>query len=143
MSRKILFRGKRIDNGEWEHGCLLIDYITSQHFIHAEGNGVNESALIRKEGCLKFVVFEVNPETVCQYTGITDMNGDRIFEGDFVEIYSEDGIFAVEWDSDTASYQMYGDGVTVDFDNYGGNDVEITGNRLTTRTCGGIQNIKA
>lgn len=40
--REILFRAKRTDNGEWVVGCLLIDYITGQYFLHTLGNSVNE-----------------------------------------------------------------------------------------------------
>lgn len=41
--KDILLKGKRIDNGEWIKGCLLIDYVTGQYFIHVSGNSVNES----------------------------------------------------------------------------------------------------
>ena len=61
MNERDLYKAKRKDNGEWVAGCLLIDYITGQYFIHACGNSLNESDKIGEEGCLRFVAFEVDP----------------------------------------------------------------------------------
>lgn len=85
--REKIFKGKRLDNGQWVKGCLIIDYITGQYFIHADGFSVNESDKVNEEGCLKFLAFEIDPETVCEYTSKTDRNGNEIFEGDIVAFY--------------------------------------------------------
>lgn len=84
MQDRYLFRGKRIDNGEWVVGNCIDDGVTGQVFIHAVGNSVNESDKVGEEGCLQFVAFEVAPSTICQCTGLEDKNGRVIWENDIV-----------------------------------------------------------
>ena len=63
-----------------------------------------------------------------QYIGVDDKNGKEIYEKDVVLIDGEDEYFVVEWDSDTARFVMNSKTLTVDFDNYWGNQVEVIGN---------------
>lgn len=85
--REILFRAKRTDNGKWIYGYYAV--IGERHVIikaQSEDYYSVDDSVKKSHGN---EVIEVKPETVCQYTGMTDKNGNKIFENDIVESYIE------------------------------------------------------
>lgn len=134
--REILFRGKSTETNQWIYGGF---HIWEKRQVCALGNDrlkddeiscvitVNSFADWNMPRTMQAV--EVIADTVGQYTGLTDRNGNKIFEGDIVNILTENeeiGVIVYE----DGGFIVRADKFSIDFiNNINGTDVEVIGNK--------------
>ena len=91
MENRYLFRGKRTDNNEWVYGLPSCDE-----------DGEIEEIEVWSEDDINF--YSVDPETICQCTGIKDKNGKLIWENDIVNCLTEECYGYIGWNESEAGF---------------------------------------
>ena len=138
MNREILFKAKRIDNGEWVEG----------YYRRIPCMGMLEHYIMPRNPKNRMEQYAIDPDTICQFTGLTDKNGQKIWENDILRGYQypyrsdgNDNYFAeVTWFENCPAFGIYtfknpksnvcgiSEGNTEFMENWNSEDWEVIGN---------------
>lgn len=104
-------------NGDWVYGLITRLYDEGFENLPAEmtdENGVNR--------------IEIDHDTICQYTGLVDKNGDKIWENDIVRL--DEDLYIVTWEEDDAMFALEDVGIVEHFGNVDNKWCEIIANKF-------------
>lgn len=139
MNREILFKAKRLDNGEWVEG-----YYQKRFDL----DGSEQHLIFWSKSYTVWEYAKIDPDTLCQYTGFTDKSGQKIWENDILRGYQypyrsdgNDNYFAeVTWFENCPAFGIYtfknpksnvcgiSEGNTEFMENWNSEDWEVIGN---------------
>ena len=102
MNREILFKAKRKDNGKWVEG----------YYRRIPCMGMLEHYIMPRNPKNRMEQYAIDPDTICQYTGLTDKNGNNIWENDIVRrtdlyVVSEPSVGFIEYDLENTSFLIH------------------------------------
>ena len=92
--REILFRAQRVEDNQWTYGYYVHQYGAHEIIREELDEWANEG-------------YHIVPETVGQYTGLTDKHGIKIFEGDIIQNVTEGKTAVVQWFSEYSAFMLW------------------------------------
>lgn len=120
MSDRYLFKAKRVDNGEQIVGGLV-----KYGFVG------KEKYYIIPDYASDLYAIEIDPNTICQCTGLKDKNGKLIWEGDIVWDSDERAFYEIIWNQEDMCWNVEdADGHKSEFEECYGSTIEVNGNRF-------------